>query len=181
MTHHGLPGSVPGPRRATTLATPDGIQVHVQVLPPDPSLTRDVSRAWTAVTAAGVEASRFRVELEHALRRWYPLLTVVVQDDFGSIEPDPVWYVFRDGRVRQAKGWRDEMYQAMFAARDIASSSRDAIDRSRESLARANQPRRPRSRPALAETDTSDDREAGPGELEDRDPPAAPREVSPIA
>jgi hypothetical protein len=58
------------------------------------------------------------------VRRTYPNMTIQQQDDFGTVlARRPVWYAYRDGRVKADDWRRERLYAALVQARTVVMDS----------------------------------------------------------
>jgi hypothetical protein len=77
----------------------------------------------------GLSDDLARATAQGDLRTWYRSLEIRERDPLGGYAEDPahVWYVFRDGRVRNPNPSLERLYLAMASARKTYRSSEVAI------------------------------------------------------
>ena len=107
---------------------------EILAFPVDDSVFRaDVARGLDALAEAG-DDNRYPSpdDLAALLRHSYRNVTISVRGDLGSLGAlGPVWYVFRDRRVRVGDARRDRLYGALATARSAVADSARILDRSR--------------------------------------------------
>src|SRR3954452_1964965 len=65
-----------------------------------------------------------------AIRERYPNALLVPRDDMGGYETRPVWYAFRDGRVRPRSDDRERLYASLTRARESTERAEEVLNRS---------------------------------------------------
>jgi PAS domain S-box-containing protein len=79
---------------------------------------------------ADVSASATQKELEHRIRAVYPRVVIRAREPLGGFGPEPVWYVYRDGRpvTQQAGRWWEQpsVAEATFLTGRGYTSANDA-------------------------------------------------------
>jgi hypothetical protein len=124
----------------------DRSTLRVMIFPGDDiALRHEVDRALGEIDEALPEAGQIS-ELQDRLRRWYRLLTVRTRDTLGGYEDDPthVWYVYRDGRIRNRHETLERLYLALADARATLRTSESVLHNARTGSRRAGHPdRRP--------------------------------------
>src|SRR4051794_20483252 len=109
---------------------------RVLVFPADDvALRREVEAALVATDAALPEDARIAAVEKH-LRTWYRSVQIRTRDPFGGYpdDPTPVWYVYRDGRIRHRNPGLERLYAAIGDARETIRLSESAIESARSVL-----------------------------------------------
>jgi hypothetical protein len=88
-----------------------------------------VIRALDAVYA-GFAADDEIESIRAAVRARYPNVQIVPRDEMSGYETRPVWYAFRDGRVRPRDPDRERLYAALSRARETIDHSYEALEHS---------------------------------------------------
>jgi hypothetical protein len=88
------------------------------------AVLRAVDRVLTEALAPGDEIESTR----ELLRQAYPNVQIVRRDDMSGYETSPVWYAFRDGRVRPRDPDRERLYSSLSSARETIDKSTDALE-----------------------------------------------------
>jgi hypothetical protein len=117
----------------------DRSSVHVLVFPADDvALRAEFHRAFAEVSADLPEARQI-ADIEDRLRRWYRSVEIRPRDPLGGYDddPTPVWYVYRDGRIRARNERLERLYGALATARTTVRASEDAIGQARDVARRA--------------------------------------------
>ena len=136
-----LYGMTPGTEGSPLLEL-GGTTVVVHVFPDDPRLLQDVRRTALAMQADVADAEGLRDAVERGLRPWYPRLTISERDDLARLnDPEHVWYVMRDGRVRRPREQIDRLYSALATARDTSEQASEALRRADAAIQTARHPR----------------------------------------
>lgn len=87
------------------------------------------------------DANAFRAVVERHLRRHYRNVQIHERDGLGTLlESNVVWYVYRDGRVRNDDERRDRLYEALSRARSAIADSERAMERSASADEKARRP-----------------------------------------
>lgn len=86
---------------------------------------------------ASIPTARLMADIETDVRRLYPNAQFVARDEFGGYDTDPVWYAYRDGRIRAANPQRERLYASLSRARTTVEKADEALDESRETARRA--------------------------------------------
>jgi hypothetical protein len=76
-------------------------------------------------------------EIENArvlVRRTYPNVQIVRRDEMSDYEARPVWYAFRDGRVRPRDPERERLYASLNRARETLDRSSETLEHSRRAM-----------------------------------------------
>jgi len=69
--------------------------------------------------------------VEERINERYRNAHIVVRDHFSAYELMPVWYAYRDGRVRPFDAQRERLYASLDRAREVLEQSDAAIEHSR--------------------------------------------------
>lgn len=103
---------------------------RVLVFPADDvALRREVEASLAATDPTLPDDARVAAVEQH-LRRWYRSVRIRTRDPFGGYpdDPTPVWYVYRDGRIRRRNPGLERLYVAMGQARETIRVSQHAVD-----------------------------------------------------
>jgi hypothetical protein len=122
----------------------DRSTLRVLVFPGDDvALRYEVDRALREIDDGLPEAGQISA-LQDRLRRWYRSLTVRTRDTLGGYEDDPtqVWYVYRDGRIRNRHESLERLYIALAEARATIRTSEIVLSNARTGSRRAGHPDR---------------------------------------
>jgi len=129
-------------------------QVTIRAFPHDGRFLRDIRRAAVAVRGAAGTEGDFLDLLQRALRAWYPRVEIRPREGLAALaEEDRVWYVMREGKVRQPREQAERLYAALSDARATTAESDVAVERARAAMDFASQPRRRRERERRPETE----------------------------
>ena len=117
----------------------DRSTLRVLIFPGDDvGLRHEVDRALREIDERLPEAGQIS-ELQDRLRPWYRSLTVRTRDTLGGYEDDPthVWYVYRDGRIRNRHESLERLYVALADARATIRASEIVLQNARTGSRRA--------------------------------------------
>jgi hypothetical protein len=89
-----------------------------------------VMRALDVVLTPGGESGDEIESMRVAVRVRYPNVQIVRRDEMSGYETRPVWYAFRDGRVRPRDPQRERLYESLSRARETIDHSYDALEHS---------------------------------------------------
>jgi len=91
-----------------------------------------VLRAVDRVLTDDASASGDEIEsTRELLRQAYPNVQLVRRDEMSGYETSPVWYAFRDGRVRPRDPDRERLYSSLSSARETIDKSTNALEHAR--------------------------------------------------
>ena len=90
-------------------------------------MLRAVDRVFVDAAASGDEIESTR----QLVRANYPNVQIVPRDEMSGYETSPVWYAFRDGRVRPRDPDRERLYASLTSARETIDRSRIALEHAR--------------------------------------------------
>jgi hypothetical protein len=76
-------------------------------------------------------------EVEGRVNERYRNVQIVVRDQSSSYDLVPVWYAYRDGRVRTDDARRERLYESLSKAREVVGQASDAMEHSRATARRA--------------------------------------------
>src|SRR3712207_4461950 len=101
----------------------------VQTFPTSDSVFRaEVERAVGDAYARDERGEDALESVTDRLRRHFPNVVLRVRDEMGGLgTPVPVWYAYRDGRVRREDWRRERCYGALADARKSIAESARAI------------------------------------------------------
>jgi hypothetical protein len=108
--------------------------LRVLVFPADDAgLRREVDAALATLPEGLSEAAQIAA-VERRLRRWYRAIQVRPRDTLGGYEDDPtrVWYVYRDGRIRNRNVQLERLYRVIGAARETERHSHRVLEAARD-------------------------------------------------
>jgi hypothetical protein len=125
----------PGRRTVTVHAFPSS----------DPQFGGDVARALDAARARTTDPEEVRLTVVGTLRRSYPNIRVVPQDELaGLLSAHDVWYAYRDAAVRPTTEDRERLYRVLGVARRTVDASEAALRHAEEAADHAGyRPARP--------------------------------------
>ena len=80
----------------------------------------------------GLVSDQFAIESTRELvREGYPNVQIVRRDEMSGYETSPVWYAFRDRRVRPRDPERERLYASLASARETTDRSREVLEHAR--------------------------------------------------
>jgi len=90
-----------------------------------------VLKAVDRVTGDGAESADEIGATQDLVRAAYPNVQIVGRDEMSGYETRPVWYAFRDGRVRPRDDERERLYASLGRARETLDRSGEALEHAR--------------------------------------------------
>jgi len=91
------------------------------------AVLRAVDRVFVDALTSGDEIEGVR----KLARENYPNVQIVRRDEMSGYETSPVWYAFRDGRVRPRDPDRERLYSSLSSARETIDKSTNALEHAR--------------------------------------------------
>lgn len=104
----------------------------------DEAFAADVGDALNRVfTQADVPDDRAMEAVTELLRGRYPNTEISPRTEAGGYGVRPVWYAFRDGRIRKTDPVRERLYESLRRARRSMADSEELMRRVERSVHRA--------------------------------------------
>lgn len=103
----------------------------------DDAFRDEVTRAVSEVMRSSAARGDATEAAAAIVRRTYRNVVITARAPIGGLNETPVWYAFRDKRVRPRDPNRERLYASLSSARDAARKADDLMEKSLDTAKRA--------------------------------------------